>query len=395
MPGSVVVSRFLIPPVLTVAIVWLISRHCWPREKPESNKLILAWVPFFGQPNYYFGKGQPEDFKQAGCSYSACEIVSDPHRVPLEQFDALLFHGFEYYEVLFGAPRVRTPRQLYVYVCFESARRSPIPERRSDFYNMTITYRLDSDAPWPYFHISDLDTGAVVSPSLNPNWGTPEPIIKGSKASRDIEELVRSKRKMAAWFVSNCHSFSGREEYVQQLQELGIEVDIYGACGSLSCPLEKQHECEHKISSYWFYLSFENSLCEDYVTEKTVTALNSGAVPVILSGANLTRFLPPGSYLDAHKLGPVALAAEMFRLMNHPNDYAAMLWWRSRYKVTRRGPYEWPKDEHPFCSLCAALHKGTRIVHGKQNVRDWWHTSADGTRTCEHLSYSGIRDVLG
>lgn len=386
--------RVLCPPVLAVLAVWLTTHHCRPKETPEKNKLILSWVPFFGHPAFYFGKGQPSDFKQAGCTYSDCEMVFDPHRVPLEQFDALLFHGFEYYEVLFGTPRVRTPRQLYVYLCFESALRSPIPDRRSDFYNMTITYRLDSDAPWPYFHMLDLVTGRAVSPSLNPDWAKLEPPKKGSVVAEDIQKLVKSKQRMAAWFVSNCHSVSGREEYVQRLQELGVEVDIYGACGTLSCPLDKQDECTHKIGSYWFYLAFENSLCEDYVTEKTVTALVGGAVPVILSGANLTRFLPPGSYLDAHKLGPEALAAEIFRLVAHRDNYARMLWWRSRYAVKRRGPYEWPKDEHPFCSLCAALHKGTHVEHRNPTVRDWWHYSTGGRGTCENLNVLDIRDFL-
>ena len=75
-------------------------------------------------------------------------------------------------------------------------------------------------------------------------------------------------RKPVAWLVSNCQTASHRELYVKELQKY-VPVDVFGKCGEpLKCT-KGRDECFVEIAeSYKFYLSFENSICEDYVTEK-------------------------------------------------------------------------------------------------------------------------------
>lgn len=47
-----------------------------------------------------------------------------------------------------------------------------------------------------------------------------------------------------------------------------VSVDVYGACGKLAC-LRSDAKCFKLLSSdYKFYLSFENSNCDYYITEK-------------------------------------------------------------------------------------------------------------------------------
>lgn len=87
-----------------------------------------------------------------------------------------------------------------------------------------------------------------------------------------ILNIVRGKSKPVTWFVSNCHTKNGRMEYVKELSKY-IDVDIYGKCGKFSC--ERNRNCFSDIveANYFFYLSFENSFCDDYVTEKLMNPL--------------------------------------------------------------------------------------------------------------------------
>lgn len=53
------------------------------------------------------------------------------------------------------------------------------------------------------------------------------------------------------------------------------------------------------LQNYYFILAFENSLCSEYITEKTWwNAFYHGSIPVILgpSWHQCTLHLPPGKY---------------------------------------------------------------------------------------------------
>ena len=57
---------------------------------------------------------------------------------------------------------------------------------------------------------------------------------------------------------------------------------------------------------FQFYFAFENSLCEDYITEKFWKVLNFNVIPVVLNGVNMSAVAPPHSYIDIKQFESIA-----------------------------------------------------------------------------------------
>nr|CAG4644438.1 EOG090X0I21 [Lepidurus arcticus] len=79
---------------------------------------------------------------------------------------------------------------------------------------------------------------------------------------------------------------------------------------------------------YKFYLSFENSLCTEYVTEKFFAVMKSYVVPVVLGGANYSAVAPPHSYINAMEFTPQDLASYLRLLSENDALYGEFFWWK-------------------------------------------------------------------
>ena len=92
------------------------------------------------------------------------------------------------------------------------------------------------------------------------------------------------------------------------------------------------------MRDYRFCIAIENSVAEDYVTEKVYAALDAGCLPVYYGAPNGLDFVPvPESVIDYRALGgtPEALMAEIVRLNADEAAYEAKMAWR------RAGPAGW------------------------------------------------------
>jgi alpha-1,3-fucosyltransferase len=297
------------------------------------------------------------------------------------QYDAVLFQTTLDWSMFLPPPGQRSPLQYYVMSNLESPQNTGRNLRNDrNFFNLTMTYRLDSEIDWPYAVFEDLITGKVVAPSESPVWRTPEDDFHGkiqykfcylnfltpdNISDQALLDAVERKSKMGAWFVSHCNTISGRDDLVRAMQQ-HIQIDVFGKCGPLKCP--RSTNCDLMLDAdYKFYLSFENSLCEDYVTEKLFKNMKHLIIPVVYGGANYTKFAPPRSYINANDFADAKqLTDYLVYLDQHPEEYVKYFWWKRWYQV---------KDWSPFCDLCKKLH-GLNSHLDKpliyEDLDSWW-----------------------
>lgn len=335
---------------------------------PKELKYILLWTDEEYAPLSFFENGQ-RAFIKNNCSVINCYVTSNRNffNGDVTQFNAIAFNGRNMRPE--DLPKNRSPYQKYIFFNMESADNYPVCSKSFDgFFNWTSTYRLDSDVPYAYILIRN-NQGEIVGPKAHMTWSEDLPEV-----SNDLMERLENKSKAAAWFVSHCSSRSNRKLLVKKLQKAlysyGLNVDVYGTCGPLKCPRDKKNTCDSLLErDYFFYMSLENSFAEDYVTEKLLTALQHDTLPIVYGGADYSRFLPPGSYLDANMFNGHELAALMNRLIKSPKIYSQYFRWKSQYI------YSEPSSKENVCAVCEALNK--REMVEKETVykdfRRWWH----------------------
>lgn len=315
----------------------------------NTTKKILFWNTMFDDENFYMGKG--DIF--VDCPVNDCYATHERGYANLTEFDAVLFHGNEL--KLADLPLRRSPRQWYVFVNLESPANRPLSDHfYEDFFNATMTYRLDSDIVWTYGIVKDVHNGQTVAPDRDARWEAFYNRAAGNQShgSEDASssKMFRRKVRPIIWFVSNCQAKSGRQEYVDELSR-HIPIDVYGKCGTMYCP--PSVDCFKQVVEphYFFYLSFENSFCDDYVTEKLYNALRYNVIPIVYGGANYSLFAPPRSYIDAFDFDSSKdLAEYLKRLIKDPREYNKYFAWKRYYKIDGG-------IQRAACNLCEFLHK--------------------------------------
>lgn len=189
-------------------------------DKIKGNmKYILLWTPekcTTCAPFNAFGKGAFA-FKRINCKCQNCYITNNKTLLgDYTKFDAILFNGRPILSMSPSElPTRRSSQQLFVFLQLESADRFPVCEPKFDgFFNRTFTYRLSSDFKWPYFVVTLLN-GTVIGPKEKMDWIKLEDM---TPVPKEFKEKLKTKKKIGAWFVSNCHSRNKREQFVEDLQ---------------------------------------------------------------------------------------------------------------------------------------------------------------------------------
>ena len=344
-------------------------------EQLNKTKNILFWTTWYGTNNAFGFGYQFGDSLFKNCPVSNC--IATNNRSMVNESDAVMIHTFDKDLKMNDLPQHRFPHQRYVMFYGEPPPfmhtdwLSPLPPH---FFNWTFTYRRISD-----IHSNQYGDLRFIPHSLDRE-------IKGKY--EDEENLdnfhginVTGKRIMAAWFNSHKRPIGiPREDYVRELQKY-IRVDVYGKQGNFTCPLGLNYEsdaCDGILKKdYLFYLSFENSICPEYVTEKLFRPLRAGAVPVVLGGAHYSQYAPPHSYIKALDYkSPRELAEYLIQLDKNRKLYARYFEWRKYFAVETRPDDSW-------CQLCAKLNDESLPSKSYENISKWWYD----TYPCEKIKF--------
>lgn len=253
----------------------------------EAKKYILLWDEF-----YLIWYQNKSVFPKINCPINNCEFFMNrfPYSLYPSYFDAIIFPSKNLSREF--RPSVRSRKQIYIFASLVSSRTAPVCDEFNDnFFNWTLTYRLDSHIPWTYFSIRN-SSGSIVAPRIDAVWE--DSYLHSSTSIKPaLKHVLSKKTKAAIWIMKICPSKSFIEDYLLILQTVlvyfSLKIDLYGECSYKKCP---DNDCPKFIKeNYYFYMAYENSIFEDYITEKVLHGYENLAVPIVYGGANYSRYV--------------------------------------------------------------------------------------------------------
>ena len=202
------------------------------------------------------------------------------------------------------------------------------------YFDYSFTFKQDSD--WRYRWASSLELHNDANAT---EW-------------QDVSQVVK-----ALWFVSNCNEegeyevTSVRVEYAVELAKY-IQLSIYTRKELCEANINKHgrklvvnlpDEKQPSLSDFHFYLAFENSLCEDYITEKFWKILEGRhlVIPIVMGGLRMEEYeniAPPNSYIHVRNFtSPKHLAEHLRYVVSNEKAFNYYLEWRNKYRLYKNG----------------------------------------------------------
>ena len=233
--------------------------------KNSPKKIILLWNKYYENQTKYFNT-----VLKKYCPITNCEYTSN--KKLMNSSDLILLNLYYPFEM----PRYRSKKQNWLFEIYESAIRFDHYFKRFDLkllnniFSLSSTYKLDSDILSSY----ELESNMI--------WE------KNQSFTNNIDYLS-NKKEFAAALISNCWSDKSiRLNLIKTLQRF-INITIFGKCG-IPCP--NKTDCRKFIGdNYKFILSFENSFCKDYITEKFFKNLKYDIIQVVYGDGKYDHFV--------------------------------------------------------------------------------------------------------
>ena len=324
------------------------------QQPAKDGNNTIHFTIVLHMPRTYYEKNYLRINFFNGCEFDNCKVTFDPDL--LYRSDAVVFH----HDMMKVNPPRKRDNQKWIFASFETPFHTYNVYKKYKF-DWVMSYRRDADVFSPY--------GLVQKRAKIPQ--------------KNYTSIFWKKSKVVAWISSNCGVPSKRDEYVKEMSKY-IPVDIYGKCGTYSCSKPRVW-CKRKFSeNYKFYLSFENSLCNDYLTEKIFTIYMDDVdyIPVVKGAPNIKEHLPNNTYISAANFkSPKELAKFLTIVGKNESHYISLLKEKDKYY-----PYKNPIEETGMCNICRHLNEGYQI-NRTLNIDKWlWEGQCEKPVDIWHFS---------
>ncbi|XP_066525281.1 4-galactosyl-N-acetylglucosaminide 3-alpha-L-fucosyltransferase 9-like [Hoplias malabaricus] len=297
----------------------------------EAEILVLVWV-------WPFGERFPFDTCEPLFGVKNCRITDD--RSQYENAHGVLFHLRDIYNQIPTLKKLpRFPLQMWVWMNNESPDFSPRLSDGEDLFNLTSNYRRDSDIWSPYGRV-----------------------YKATEEEKAFQ--IPKKDKLVCWIVSHWDDNFPRVKYFNELSK-HVNVDGFGNHFGRRISNEDYFNV---IRSCKFYLSFENSIYKDYISEKVYNPLVLGTVPVVIGPPrdNYEEFIPQNAFIHIDDFKTPQDLAEHLKLADQNQEiYESYFDWRKHFVAKLGHP-----EEHA-CRTCEYIRMN-RNFRSIRNINKWY-----------------------
>ncbi|XP_058868906.1 alpha-(1,3)-fucosyltransferase 10-like isoform X2 [Acipenser ruthenus] len=272
--------------------------------------ILVWWSPLTG-----------EGSRLGGCGKNTCFFTIDKTYYDHTMTEGFLFYGTDFN--IESLPFPRKPSHHWALFHEESPKNNYklFHEPSITLFNHTATFSSHSHMP--------LTTQYLESVEVLKSHTYLVPLSKKNSQRQNLAPLV--------YVQSDCDPPSDRDSYVRELMKY-IEVDSYGEClhnRDLPPPLKYPSAMDDRhfygiLAQYKFILSFENAVCDDYITEKFWRPLKLGVVPVYYGSPSIAKWLPSNksAVLVNTFASPQDLAEYIKDLDQNDKKYEAYLEWK-------------------------------------------------------------------
>lgn len=323
---------------------------------PSGNQpLILVWTRIFGQQSMRLNTDCPLHDKCVLTYDHATKSHADAivYHIPDMQWLSNETQDFAAYKNS-GVHNNMKQQRVNVFLSQENPsslniyyKSKKLGRKLPNFFHWMMTYLHNSHVPMPY-------GGYWLSPEQTKQHG-----FSPVQLPYDQKTILNGKfEKGILWMVSNCKTSSKREVAIQALSKY-IPVTIGGKCaktpeGKQLCPRDAKNGCDHLYARYHFYISAENDICRDYVTEKYWSRYMLPAVPIVMRKWVYERIVPTDSFIAMDQFAsPKEMADYLHLLMKNPDAYMKHFQWRSQnWSIA---PWNHEGFRIGICALCEQL----------------------------------------